>query len=42
MKYQRFIDYWFENFPKSVPHDARVARGIARGEIDPYANVDMD
>ena len=42
MKYQRFIDFWYENFPKSVPHSATVARSIARGQIDPYAHVDMD
>ena len=42
MKYQHFIDYWYENFPKSKPHGDTVARRIARGEIDPYAHVDMD
>ena len=42
MKYQRFIDYWYENFPKSKPLSALTARAIARGQIDPYAHVDMD
>ena len=42
MKYQRFIDYWYVNFPKSEPVDERTARRVARGEVDPYANLDMD
>ena len=42
MKYQRFIDFWYENFPKSKPRTESVARSIARGHIDPYAHVDMD
>jgi phosphatidylserine/phosphatidylglycerophosphate/cardiolipin synthase-like enzyme len=42
MKYQRFIDYWYLNFPKSKPRDETVARGVTRGTIDPYAHVDMD
>lgn len=42
MKYQRFIDYWYVNFPKSEPVDERVAMRMRRGEIDPYAHVDMD
>jgi hypothetical protein len=42
MKYQRFIDFWFENFPKSMARNALVARRLVRGEIDPYAHVDMD
>jgi phosphatidylserine/phosphatidylglycerophosphate/cardiolipin synthase-like enzyme len=42
MKYQRFIDYWYVNFPKSAPVTARTARLVTRGEVDPYANIDMD
>jgi phosphatidylserine/phosphatidylglycerophosphate/cardiolipin synthase-like enzyme len=42
MKYQRFIDYWYENFPKSGQPDAETAARLARGEIDPYAKVDLD
>ena len=42
MKYQRFIDYWYENFARARRADATVARRIASGEIDPYADVDMD
>ena len=42
MKYQRFIDFWYENFPQSVALSARTAMRLARGEIDPYAHVDMD
>ena len=42
MKYQRFIDFWYENFPTSKPHNESVARMVARGHIDPYAHVDMD
>jgi phosphatidylserine/phosphatidylglycerophosphate/cardiolipin synthase-like enzyme len=42
LKYQKFIDYWYENFPKSEPPDAEVARAIANGRIDPYAKIDMD
>ena len=42
MKYQHFIDYWYENFPQKARLDARTARAVARGEIDPYAHVDMD
>jgi phosphatidylserine/phosphatidylglycerophosphate/cardiolipin synthase-like enzyme len=38
MKYQHFIDYWFENFPKSKPppHDFNLR------SVNPYAHVDMD
>jgi phosphatidylserine/phosphatidylglycerophosphate/cardiolipin synthase-like enzyme len=42
MKYQHFIDYWYENFPRNRRLDARTVRAVARGEIDPYAHVDMD
>jgi phosphatidylserine/phosphatidylglycerophosphate/cardiolipin synthase-like enzyme len=42
MKYQHFIDFWYENFPRSAARTSRVARGIAGGTIDPYAHVDMD
>ena len=42
MKYQHFIDYWYENFPHSKPLTAHAARHLTRGEIDPYAHVDMD
>ncbi len=38
MKYQKFIDYWYENFPKSAP----LRASIDRRSIDPYAHVDMD
>ncbi len=41
MKYQRFIDFWYENFPKSKPHDNRLDRGKV-DPVDPYAHVDMD
>jgi hypothetical protein len=42
MKYQHFIDYWYENFPKSKPLTALAARAALRGHVDPYAHVDMD
>jgi hypothetical protein len=42
LKYQKFIDYWYVNFPKSVEPDPDTARRLMRGEIDPYAHVDMD
>ena len=42
MRYQKFIDYWYVNFPKSVKPDPETARALRRGEIDPYAHVDMD
>lgn len=38
MKYQKFIDYWYENFPKN----ARLRAGIDLRSVDPYAHVDMD
>jgi hypothetical protein len=38
MKYPRFIDYWYENFPKSKPPMLSRMRGV----VDPYAHVDMD
>ncbi|MCD4534162.1 phospholipase D-like domain-containing protein [Nocardioides sp. cx-169] len=38
LRYQDHINYWYENFPRSVPLRASY-RGKA---IDPYANVDMD
>ena len=38
MKYQHFIDYWYENFPKS----AHTRAGIDLRSVDPYAHVDMD
>lgn len=37
LQYQRYIDYWFNNAPSSV---SRVA--MRRGDVDPYAHVDMD
>ena len=40
MKYQHFIDYWYENFPKSKPLTLSRLRGDV--VIDPYAHVDMD
>jgi phosphatidylserine/phosphatidylglycerophosphate/cardiolipin synthase-like enzyme len=42
LKYQRFIDHWYENFPRSARMDRRTARAVARGRIDPYDHVDMD
>jgi len=38
MKYQHFIDYWYENFPKNAP----LRAGIDLRSVDPYAHVDMD
>ncbi len=38
LKYQRFIDFWYENFPKSVPLD----EGIDLSKVDRYANIDLD
>jgi hypothetical protein len=38
MKYQKFIDYWYENFPHSKPHN----RSLDLRKVDPYAHVDMD
>jgi hypothetical protein len=42
LKYQKFIDYWYVNFPKSEPVDERVAMRVRSGEVNPYAHVDMD
>jgi phosphatidylserine/phosphatidylglycerophosphate/cardiolipin synthase-like enzyme len=42
LKYQRFIDYWYVNFPKSEPVSPPVARRIDSGAVNPYAHVDMD
>ncbi len=36
-KYERHIDYWFNNRPRS-----RVVPGARRSNVDPYATVDMD
>ena len=38
MKYQHFIDYWYENFPKSKP----PPNNLNLRSVDPYAHVDMD
>jgi phosphatidylserine/phosphatidylglycerophosphate/cardiolipin synthase-like enzyme len=38
LKYQRFIDYWYVNFPKNVPLDPRIDHRT----VNPYAHVDMD
>jgi phosphatidylserine/phosphatidylglycerophosphate/cardiolipin synthase-like enzyme len=38
LKYQHFIDYWYENFPKNVPLD----EGIDLRKVDRYANLDLD
>jgi hypothetical protein len=38
LKYQHFIDYWYENFPKSVPLDSDVDLRT----VDRYANIDLD
>ena len=38
LKYQRFIDFWYENFPKSVPLD----EGVDLSKVDRYANIDLD
>ncbi|HET9997843.1 MAG TPA: phospholipase D-like domain-containing protein [Nocardioides sp.] len=38
LKYQHFIDYWYENFPKNVPLD----EGIDLSKVDRYANLDLD
>jgi hypothetical protein len=40
LKYQHFIDYWYDNFPKSVP--PTTSRFGTRGDVNPYAHVDMD
>lgn len=37
-RYQSHIDYWYNNFPRSKPLQARY-RGLP---IDPYRTVDMD
>ncbi len=42
LRYQQFIDHWYENFPKSTAPNAMAARRLARGDINPYAHVDMD
>jgi hypothetical protein len=39
LKYQHFIDYWYEHFPKSSP---LVERRVGSGPVNPYAHVDMD
>ena len=39
LKYQHFIDYWYENFPKSVPLDDGHR---PRATVDRYANLDLD
>ncbi len=42
LRYQKFIDYWYVNFPKSKPPSARTMRMMADGKINPYAHVDLD
>lgn len=42
MAYQRYIDYWYNNFPHSATPSARTRALIKQGKIDPYAHVDMD
>jgi hypothetical protein len=39
LRYQGYIEYWLNNFPKSVPMTTSARR---LGPVDPYAHVDMD
>ena len=39
LKYQHFIDYWYENFPKNVPPGRRAS---TCAQVDRYANLDLD
>lgn len=41
-KYQRHIDYWYNNLPNHAPAAPINPRLMARTGFDPYANVDMD
>ena len=38
LKYQHFIDFWYENFPKSAPLDPDVDLS----KVDRYAKIDLD
>lgn len=38
LKYQKFITYWFDHPPVSVP----LMPTVRRSQVDPYAHVDMD
>ena len=39
LHYEGYINYWFDNFPQSVPPPTTAKRGPG---FDPYAHVDMD
>lgn len=39
MQYQRFIDYWYNNFPTV---QGRAAKAAVRAHPNPYEDVDMD
>ena len=41
-RYQNHMNYWYDNFPVTTPVTLKVARGIASGEIDPYAKMKAD
>lgn len=41
-RYQNHIDYWYVNFPRSVPTTLQAARMVATGQVDPYARMKAD
>ena len=54
LKYQRHIDYWYNNFPGTTSSrlvfgtganyvvDGESARRLPRSGVNPFAHVDMD
>ncbi len=42
LAYQKYIEYWFTNFPKSKPVTTTTTKLVQSGRVDPYAHVDMD
>ena len=42
LAYQKYIEYWFTHFPKSVPLTTTTTKLVQTGRVNPYAHVDMD
>ena len=41
-RYQKHIDYWYNNFPQSTPLSFMSSRRVASGAVDPYAKMKAD